>query len=411
MKRPFTALALALCVGGASAEGADPPRYLRLVEEGDVIGLELAIRRFAPADGSGPHVFLAAAIHIAEPAYYAALQEKLDALPLVLFESVKPPGTGDPRHDVIELTDAHRVAITRGRIRFMASAMYRYRARKGNWPGDLAELEAGLSRDVATLARNARMDGWGRPLRLAAAPSRTKRPFDVQSLGADGRIGGKGPDSDLCFADQDELEAVERGEGGGIQQDLAEALGLVFQLEAMDHSGENWKNSDLSMDQVESRLLGSDVEADELFASLRGSSFLAKAAGFTLKLLTRFSYGSAALKIFGLEILGRADEILESSPVATDELFAVLIEDRNRVVVEDLRKVVGDGHRTVGVIYGAAHMRDLERALVEELGYEPVSEEWLRAVTVDTTELGIDPDDVRWMRRTVRTALDRQLGR
>ena len=35
---------------------------------------------------------------------------------------------------------------------------------------------------------------------------------------------------------------------------MAEAFGLVFQLDAMNHDGPAWRNSDMSIDQVQRRL-------------------------------------------------------------------------------------------------------------------------------------------------------------
>lgn len=404
---------LATGVSGQRGQSVEPQRSMRLVEEPDALHLDMAVRRFAPRDGTGPTIVLASAIHVGEPAFYARLQKELDGLDLVLFESVKPPGTGDPEHDVGELTDAHKAGITRGRIRFVAGAMHRYHDLQGRWPKDLAELATGLPKDVAALAAQSLEDGWGRPLQLTAASERSKRAFDLQSLGADGRIGGEGPDADLCFADQKDLSDAERGVSSGIQQDLAEALGLVFQLDAMDHSGPNWRNSDLSIDQVEARFAGTDVEAEDLFGSLRGEAFLAKAAGFTLKLLSRFSYGSAALKVLGIEILSRADEILENVPAELEEMMNVLIHARNDVVIADLRGEIASEspHATIGVIYGAAHMRDIEQRLTGELGYVLAGEEWLRAVTIDLDELGIPRQQVDFLRETVRSALADGLGR
>ena len=70
-----------------------------------------------------------------------------------------------------------------------------------------------------------------------------------------------------------------------------------------------------------------------------------------------------------------------------------------------------EGHETIGVIYGAGHMRDLETRLAEELGYAPVSTEWLRAASVQYAELDLDRDQVRMLRRAVADGLDDALGR
>ena len=51
----------------------------------------------------------------------------------------------------------------------------------------------------------------------------------------------------------------------------------------------------------------------------------------------------------------------------------VLLEDRNTIVFRDLRKVLKDKNppKKIVVFYGAAHMPDLEKRLVEKLGFQP----------------------------------------
>jgi hypothetical protein len=397
------------------AQASEPPvfeRCIRLVEQdrASKLHLEVAVRRFS-REGA-PDIHLAGAIHIGERAFYEALQRRLDALDVVLFESVKPPGTGRPDHDVGPLDDEVRAAITKGRIRFLASAMHRYHALRGEWPTALAELAPGLPADLSALVANALVDAWDRPLVLAAAPARSRRAFDVQSLGADGTIGGSGADADLCFADQAPLSDAELGEGGGIQTDLAEALGLEFQLAVMDHTGSNWRNSDLAMDQVEARLANAGLDGEDLFSTIVGTSWVQKAAGFTLKLLSSFSYGNAALKLMGIEILARADEMLEHAPAELGDLLDVLLIERNSVVLEDLADILANEKtvRSIGVIYGAGHMRDLQERIVRDLGYELAGEDWLRAVSVDIDDLGIDPTRARMMRRMISDGIDGGLG-
>ena len=96
MTRPALLLALLAALAGcASGPVAIDPRVpLRLdpptrrAESGGVHALEIAVRDYVPADGSGPTVRLVGAIHIGSRDYYAAVQRRLDAADLVLFEGV-----------------------------------------------------------------------------------------------------------------------------------------------------------------------------------------------------------------------------------------------------------------------------------------------------------------------------------
>ena len=118
-----------LAAGGAFARqegGAKPEPYLRVVEEksGAVVRLELAVREFAPpaTEAGKPRVFLAGAVHVGEKSFYEGLQKFLDAQDVVLFEGVKPPGSGAAEQDVGGGTDAERAAATKLRVRFIATA-------------------------------------------------------------------------------------------------------------------------------------------------------------------------------------------------------------------------------------------------------------------------------------------------
>ena len=96
MRRPAPLLAaLAALVGCASAPSALDPRIplridppSRRVESAGKHALEVAVRDYKPLSGRGPTVRLVGAIHIADRAYYRAVQSRLDACDLVLFEGV-----------------------------------------------------------------------------------------------------------------------------------------------------------------------------------------------------------------------------------------------------------------------------------------------------------------------------------
>ena len=92
-----------------------------------------------------------------------------------------------------------------------------------------------------------------------------------------------------------------------------------------------------------------------------------------------------------------------------ERLMRVLIEDRNRIVMADLKEVLTrpDTPSSIALFYGAGHMDNMERALVGELGYKPAGEVWLPAFGVDYADAGLTEPDLAMIRAL--SQLQRQL--
>src|SRR5882724_5848160 len=92
-------LALAMLTPGCSTSSRNtlantqtfeaPAAYVRTSNsESNLLELQIAARRFVPARGKGPAIWLTGVSHIGTSNYFAALQRHLDAQTLVLFEGV-----------------------------------------------------------------------------------------------------------------------------------------------------------------------------------------------------------------------------------------------------------------------------------------------------------------------------------
>jgi hypothetical protein len=424
--RRFAPIAFLLGIGGpgfaqpveqqappAAAAAAQP--FVRVVDAPDgTIELQVAIRTLNPpvAEGEeepGPVVYLAGAVHIADQPFYDELQEFLDSRDVVLFEGVKPPGTG---RELGAADDAKRATQTEHRLRFLATAAVIFKSEHKALPSSMEELATGVDRRLGGLVAGATADAWGNPIELVAEAGVEEGDarVDFVSRGADGRPGGDGPDADLRFSDQDPLSAEELGDDEGIQTQLASALGLVFQKDGMDWAKPNWRNSDLSVDEIMDRLDAVGADGSQLFGILQGGTFSAKLAGFVLKLIGLSPTSQTIGKLMIAEMLGQAEELLMAAP-GMDKMMEVIIRDRNAVVVDDLRRVIREEPevRTVGIIYGAGHLIDLEERIVSELGYTAGEDRWLPAITVDIAKAGMTPAQVQFMRDTVRKSIRQQI--
>jgi hypothetical protein len=98
-------LALANCPTLSQAAETPPSKpYTRIANpDTNTVQLQIALRKFVPAQNSGPSVWLAGVMHVGEPEYYHKLQHFLDGQTVVLYEGIKP---GTHRHHVHESTAA-----------------------------------------------------------------------------------------------------------------------------------------------------------------------------------------------------------------------------------------------------------------------------------------------------------------
>ncbi len=389
----------------APAAPADPDRYLRIAEvPGRSIGREVAARTFAPPRPGLATVTLVGVAHIGTRELYAAVQRLLDDHDIVLYESVKPAGTGGAGGD----DDEERALSTREALRFLASMLEAHLQAKSRYPESLEELgsfAAGIDPRMTGWVQIAATDGWGRPVAYRATGENSA--YALESLGADRQPGGEGAAADVRLTAADAVPPLARGDDQ-LQAELARALGLEFQLEAIEYDRPHFRCSDMAVDEVERALRAKGVDFGPIQSTLAGSSLPARIVVFLLRLMRVadvFLDGMLAdtAKIALIELSGD-QELLELTLRQLGEgVESVIIDARDQVVIDDLKAILErERPGSVAIFYGAAHMPDMGRRLTEQLGYHPVAEQWLTAIDVDLTRSAITPQQISQMRATMR---------
>jgi len=166
---------------------------------------------------------------------------------------------------------------------------------------------------------------------------------------------------------------MEEGDGGWIgmvQDGMGNGLKLQAQFECLDYRPDNFVHADMT-----------DVEwydaLDEAGSSEFGELMLGGDAErgvdeprHEVDLVDAFrnGRGTAEMRIMMARDLTRPDR-------PSDEP-TVIIHGRNERCLEVLERELANGHETLGIFYGAAHMEHMERRLVEDLGWQLVGEEW-----------------------------------
>lgn len=422
------AVACGLVVGSAFAQtgatpgeqNAAPPvvgagEYMRVVDGDERLMLQIAARGFVPKEGTGPKVILVGAVHIGDKAYYHELQGFLDAQDLVLFEGVKPSLGVDAAHG----DAAAKVKVTKSRQRFLAVLVSRYKAEHGACP-ESVEVVLGQARGtVARLGRAALVDAWGnaQQYRVIQDPA-VRQGFDIVSLGEDGVAGGESAGADILFSEQKPLTKDElKASGEGIQAKLANALGLEFQLAAVDYNRAAWRNSDMTVDELQEKLEASGLSGGALFSLLDGSSLSSKLVSFILSFIEGNPALAMTCKVMLVETISHSDEMLAAQAGKGGKEMAkmaafmrVLVVDRNEVVMKDLRAVIDEEPevKTVALFFGAGHLPDMEKRLVEEFGYERSGEQWFTGMDLDLASVPGGVAQAKQMREMMKKTIEGQ---
>lgn len=425
-------LALPACAG--RAEPADPEPYLRVQEQEETggVNLQIALRTFQRGPNE-PTISLVGVTHIGTPGYYGQLEERLDAHDLVLFEGVGPIWAVLD-HDA---SDADKVAATKSRIRMVGVSAMQRRA-SGASVRTIDDTYAGASGYEARLIRAAGTDAWGRPLLFEASDD----GFVIESLGADGEPGGRGANADLALDDLPPIVEEELAGGEGIQTQMATAAGLVFQLSSMDYDKPHWVNSDTTAEALSYAMAGMDPDdarpgggmpatggGDPLFDLMSGRGFMGKMIGGVLKFVGASPQSRAMLRLMLIETLANADEMMDlasgldgdddgsgsGAGAGIQQMMDALIDQRNDVVLGDIADAIEHARtdadhkpRSIAVFYGAGHLFEMERSLVE-MGYTPTETEWLDAIGVSPKDTGMSAQQIAGMRGMMRSMIESQV--
>lgn len=428
-------MSLATPVFAADSPGGG--EFLRVAEPTPgKIELQVALRRMEkPGSPAAPAIWLCGVSHIGEPAYYQQLQQRLDQQTIVLYEAVGglPRLGDDPSED-------QRRRWTKQALQFVAMCADRYRGEQGEYPASLRVLTMWIrSRNKLLTAwlRQASIDAWSRPISYQLA-------------------GGK-----LTISASEDLKVTrstphpprhdDSREDWSAQEELAGALGLVFQLDAIDYDKPHFRHSDLPISALSQRVrrrlaehrpqpiepksaepaagerksddkaavvAADDEESDEaLDAMLQVMQGEGMVGGLLKRVVNfmKFSPRFAGLtKAVLVEALGSVRGDLSESaamPPQMRHLMRTLIQDRNALVLDDLKKLIDSPRppKSIGIFYGAGHMFDFQKNIVRELGYAPGREIWLTALRADAADTGLSDEDFRGVRAVIRFQMGQAL--
>jgi hypothetical protein len=202
---------------------------------------------------------------------------------------------------------------------------------------------------------------------------------------------------------------------GSLQDTMAQSLGLAFQLDTIDYDRPNFRNSDLTVEQI-AQLIAKEgpagqpsktaQEFQKLMEMMQGDSLIGALVGAGMKLIGSSPKLQAMMKLAMIEMLGRFKGDMsqfQGLPPEFQRLIEILIRARNEAVMKDLRAELNrrSPAKSIAIFYGAAHMEDFEKRLTQDLNYRPAREEWFPAFSVDLQKANVTAAELGFVQSLV----------
>lgn len=176
-----------------------------------------------------------------------------------------------------------------------------------------------------------------------------------------------------------------------LQGTMKRMLALESQTEHIDYQADNFVHADLSPEKLAEAMQARGHSGLSLALSVISDLFK-QAKRMEAKQKERIKPGKPEPELDLLSLLTDPNASLKLKRMMAEQfdtaeidgslgptLGGLLIEDRNKAALKVLDKELAKGKKKIAVFYGAGHMPDLERRLLEDYGMKKDKQDWLRA--------------------------------
>ena len=168
-----------------------------------------------------------------------------------------------------------------------------------------------------------------------------------------------------------------------MQSMTKEMLNLDSQLELVDYTKRNFVHADMSPSEMANRMkergdTGVTVALTAVAEIMRQSNAQAEKGAKEvnpLELLASMGDPGKMKKLMAKQFVETG--ALDTGLGAT--LNRMIVTDRNEAAMKVLERERANGHKKIGIFYGAAHMPDFEKRIAKKYGYKAQKPQWLTA--------------------------------
>jgi hypothetical protein len=182
-----------------------------------------------------------------------------------------------------------------------------------------------------------------------------------------------------------------RAEGGGLnpiaamQVGMQSVLGLEFQLDHIDYTKSNFIHADMSPEEFAESMSKNDESISGYALKAIGSSMAMQAAGKgddSLGMLFAMMSSNKEIKMrrnFAKQMMKMEGGLV----MFEGKEGSTIITHRNGKCMEVLRREIDNGKRSLAIFYGAGHLADMEKRLINDFGMKRAGRTWLTAWSLE----------------------------
>ena len=169
---------------------------------------------------------------------------------------------------------------------------------------------------------------------------------------------------------------------GVLQLGMKDALGLDFQLSAVDYTPRNFVHADMTQEEFESSMARRGETFAEIMAREMGKAALEQqkvnpiAANLDIVLSLLSTDRKYRVRRIAAAQLTKANE---GEAFAEADGTSTIITERNIKAFKVLKRELLRGRKKIGVFYGAGHFPDMEKRLAKDFAFQRQSERWITA--------------------------------
>lgn len=187
-----------------------------------------------------------------------------------------------------------------------------------------------------------------------------------------------------------------------LQSGMRDMLALESQVELIDYEKPNLVHADMSPEEFAQSM---ELRGDNFFVMffrMMGRSIALQSRQQALaregKAARRTSDVDLLMALFDPRRSHRMKQLMAEQFEDLEGMTSVLegpdgstiISERNKMALAGLREQIDQGHKRIGVFYGAGHMPDMERRLQTDFGLKRSGERWLAAWHLQPTGVSHD---------------------
>lgn len=173
-----------------------------------------------------------------------------------------------------------------------------------------------------------------------------------------------------------------KGVLSNIQVGMKDILGLSFQMEEIDYTQKHFVHADFTPEEFKQSMENKGESVFGMIFTLWRAGISQQLTGqstasdFDFLMALFASDRQNALKLLMAKELANSDGVMS---MLEGPEGSTLVAERNKKALQVLRREMKKPHQSFAIFYGAAHLSDFHRRLVDDFDMVPVSTQWIDA--------------------------------